>query len=356
MTMSIEKECFATYIPVPERLRAYGFAPVPGGYFYETDFFDGQFSARIFVDGDGNVSGEVIDADTGECYDPIRSELRNGAFVNMVRESYTALLKKIAESCCEKTPFREQQTNRLARYLLTAYGERSDHPFRDKDNGAVFRVPGTGKWYALVMHVEAGKIPLWDMGDENEIVEIVNLKADPEKTEELIGEKGVFPAYHMNHAAWISVVLDGTVDDTRLIELVLDSRRLVAAQAKGKTNAVHTWIIPANPAYYPIQDAFDDTDEICWKQSSAVHTGDTVYLYVGAPYSSVLFRCRAVETDLPGIRWNPNVGVKKRMRLKLERRYPIGKYSFEWLATVGIRAVRGPRGVTEAFLKEIEKE
>jgi len=207
----------------------------------------------------------------------------------------------------------------------------------------------------LIMHVEAEKIPLWDLGDGNRIVEIVNLKADPEKIDTLISERGIFPAYHMHHASWISVVLDGTVEDARLIELVLDSRNLVAAQAHGKTSAVHQWIIPANPAYYPIQDAFQTTDEIYWKQSSDIHVGDTVYMYVGAPYSCVMYRCRAVETDLPGIRWSSKVGVKKRMRLKLEMIYPPGRYSFAWLATVGIRAVRGPRSVTDAFLAEINK-
>lgn len=355
MTMSIEKECFAGYIPVPERLRAYGFVPVPGGYFYETAFFDGQFQARITVGRDGSVTGEVIDSDTEEAYDPIRSETRNGAYVSMVRETYSELLRKIAASCCEKMPFREMQANRLALYLLTAYRERPDRPFRDKENGAVFRVSGTEKWYALIMHVEAEKIPLWDLGDGNRTVEIVNLKADPEKMDALIAERGIFPAYHMNHASWISVVLDGTVEDARLIELVLDSRSLVAAQARGKTSGVHQWIIPANPAYYPIQNAFETTDEIYWKQSSDIHPGDTVYMYVGAPYSCVMYRCRAVETGLPGIRWSSKVGVKKRMRLKLEKIYPPGRYSFAWLATVGIRAVRGPRGVTDMFLEEIEK-
>ncbi len=35
---------------------------------------------------------------------------------------------------------------------------------------------------------------------------------------------------------------------------------------KQKLRPAKEWIIPANPKYYDIEHAFDDTDEINWKQ------------------------------------------------------------------------------------------
>jgi predicted DNA-binding protein (MmcQ/YjbR family) len=52
-------------------------------------------------------------------------------------------------------------------------------------------------------------------------IDIVNLKCDPVLTGSLRMEKGIFPAYHMNKDKWISVALDGSVDDEQ-IKMLLD--------------------------------------------------------------------------------------------------------------------------------------
>ena len=59
------------------------------------------------------------------------------------------------------------------------------------------------------------------------------------------------------------------------------------------------WLIPSNPKYYDIIHAFDDTDEIDWKQGAGIKTGDTVFMYVGSPVSAVLYKCKVTETDIP---------------------------------------------------------
>lgn len=49
---------------------------------------------------------------------------------------------------------------------------------------------------------------------------IINLKIDTSKRDELHKINGIYPAFHMNHKTWISVVLDDTIRDEKVMELV----------------------------------------------------------------------------------------------------------------------------------------
>ena len=51
-------------------------------------------------------------------------------------------------------------------------------------------------------------------------VDVMNLKVDPVKAQDVLKIPGVYPAYHMNHKQWISVALDGTLTDGDVMELV----------------------------------------------------------------------------------------------------------------------------------------
>ncbi|MBQ6334848.1 MAG: hypothetical protein IJI46_07270 [Erysipelotrichaceae bacterium] len=95
-----------------------------------------------------------------------------------------------------------------------------------------------------------------------------------------------------------------------------------------------------------ILHCFDDTDEILWKQSSKVQKGDIVYLYVAEPVSAVLYRCEAVEVNIPYAYQDKNVSMKQVMRLKLLKKYGEKEHTFSELNALGIKAVRGPRKIS----------
>ena len=125
----------------------------------------------------------------------------------------------------------------LEAYILNHYSTEPDYPWADTPRAAVFRHAGNRKWFALVMEVPRDKLGLAG----TETLDIVNFKCDPILISSLRGETGIFPAYHMNKASWITVALDGSVS-AETIELLLDvsyemtkpkSRRKAA---KGKEN------------------------------------------------------------------------------------------------------------------------
>ena len=92
------------------------------------------------------------------------------------------------------------------KHILETYGIEPDFPWQDKSN-AVFRHPLGKKWFALVMD-----IPKSRLGEKDESV-VVNLKCPPSLVSSFCQDNGIYHAYHMNKANWISVVLADADED-----------------------------------------------------------------------------------------------------------------------------------------------
>ena len=119
------------------------------------------------------------------------------------------------------------------------------------------------------------------------------------------------------------------------------------------SNIKGEWLIPANPKYYDIINAFNETDTIIWKQSNNIWAGDIVFIYVAAPISAILYKCEVLEVDIPYRYSDKNVSMEKVMKIKLLKRYAKDKFTFEMLNEYGIKWVRGPRGLTDELSKEL---
>ena len=125
----------------------------------------------------------------------------------------------------------------LEAYIRNHYATLPDYPWADTPRAAVFRHAGNRKWFALLMEVPREKLGL----PGTEKLDIVNFKCDPILISSLRGETGIFPAYHMNKASWITASLDGSVP-AETIKLLLDvSYELTKPKprrkaAKGKEN------------------------------------------------------------------------------------------------------------------------
>ena len=239
-------------------------------------------------------------------------------------------------------------------YVKKKYKVLPEYPWRKYDGSAVLRHKDNKKWFALLMGVQGDKVGL--LGTV--YADVINLKVDDMLFRDVIlREDGIMPAYHMNKMHWISVLLDGTVPENMVFDLI-DRSFLATASAKKKEKIrpPKEWIIPANPKYYDIVHAFDDTDLIDWKQGAGIKKGDTVFLYVGAPVSAVLYKCRVVETGIPYRFENEYITIKALMKIRLQRRYETDRFTFEVLKEeYGIYAVRGPRGIPNSLSAALNK-
>lgn len=199
-----------------EKLKEFGFSFENNTYVYTEDFLDSNFKAVIEIS--DVLKGKVIDNNSDEEYIPLRIESFGGEYVCKVREAYKSILKRIADICCTDIFFADDQANRITKFIDETYGVKPDFPWKD-DNG-VFRHLDNNKWFSLIMYVSLDA--LLKNGD-NRKLNIINLKIDGAKRDELHKINGIYPAFHMNHKTWISVVLDDTICDDKIIELIQSS-------------------------------------------------------------------------------------------------------------------------------------
>ncbi len=80
----------------------------------------------------------------------------------------------------------------LFQWVKLEYGTEPEYPW--KDLNAVLRRADNDKWYGVILSVAGRKLGL----EDDNTIDVINLKSDPMLIGFLRGQKGYFPAYHMN--------------------------------------------------------------------------------------------------------------------------------------------------------------
>ncbi len=233
------------------------------------------------------------------------------------------------------------------------YGTEPEYLWARYPDYAVLRHAENRKWYGIVMNVPKKSLGL--RGDGT--ADVLNVKlADPFLADVLVAKPGYFRGYHIRRGNWISVLLDGTVPFEEICGWLNESFVTTAPrEKKQKLRPPKEWLVPANPKYYDVEAAFAGSDEINWKQGAGIRKGDTVYLYVAAPVSAILYRCEVTETDIPYRYDDGKVRMKALMKIRLTKRYPPDAFPFALLGKeYGIFAVRGPRGVPHSLSEALK--
>ena len=227
----IEETVFSRKRWIESKMLAYGFHKANKTYILEKTFLDGDFKTVLSVTPKGQVTGKVIDTITQDEYYQLRQETATGPYVNRVRSAYRSLLTDIADSCCSDVLFASSQANRLTQAILDHFQVKPDFPWehfsRYQSYGA-FRHTSNRKWFALIMNV---KREVLDRDGNTSLIDILNVKIPPAQGDELRQIPGIYPAYHMNHKTWISVVLDETLPDEKILELIDTSYQLTTTSA-----------------------------------------------------------------------------------------------------------------------------
>ncbi|MBQ1441375.1 MAG: MmcQ/YjbR family DNA-binding protein [Clostridia bacterium] len=87
----------------------------------------------------------------------------------------------------------------------------------------VFRNRKNKKWFAIIMDIEKSRLGLEDEGK----IDIIDLKCDPILIGSLLHNEGYLPAYHMSKKNWITVLLDGSVSENELKDLICLSYEII---------------------------------------------------------------------------------------------------------------------------------
>ena len=103
-------------------------------------------------------------------------------------------------------------------WVKSEYGTLPEYQWAKFPRYAVLR-NGDNKWYAVIMDIPKNKFDI----DSDEVVDVLNVKADMMLIDMLVGKPGYYRAYHMNKNQWISIFLDGSVPDEVIKNLIAES-------------------------------------------------------------------------------------------------------------------------------------
>ena len=210
--MSIENNIFKRYVPISEKCKKE----------YEVFFLDNKFKAVIKIQDNGNVTGTVYDIENNDEFLPLRVESQEGSFVGKVREEYEKILTDIRDKYFTKNHFIYPQSNRITQLIYKKYGNKPEFLWEKFDGSGIFRNPESKKWYAGILDVKGNKITKTKHG----IIEVLDIKLNPEEIQELLMQPDFYPAYHMNKKTWITIILDDSLSDKKIMELIEESHKL----------------------------------------------------------------------------------------------------------------------------------
>ena len=205
-------EIFKAYQFNSKKAKEYGFIENQGVWTYSSTILQGDFLMMVTVE-DGDLSFQVYDQETGDLYPQVHMTGMRGTFVGSVREACLEELFDIRKACFEVQEFLCPQTNRIMALVQEKYGNQLEYLWEKSPDTAVLRHEDNQKWYAILMRIPWDRL---DKGREG-LVEAVNLKHD--QVAGLLSQNGIYPAFHMNKRYWISLPLDDTLTDEKVLEL-----------------------------------------------------------------------------------------------------------------------------------------
>ena len=205
-------EIFKAYQFNSKKAKEYGFIENQDVWTYSSPILQGDFLMRITVEG-SDLRFQVFDQETGDLYPQVHMESMRGTFVGSVREACLEELFDIRKACFEVQEFICPQTKRIMTRVQEMYENQLEYLWEKSPNTAVLRHEDNQKWYAVLMKIS------WEKLDKSRegLVEAVNLKHD--QVADLLSQNGIYPAFHMNKRYWISLPLDDTLTDEKVLEL-----------------------------------------------------------------------------------------------------------------------------------------
>ena len=202
-----------------EQLNGFGFKEEVEKLIYRKEILNSSFLIEIvFVN--NQLTIEVYDLEFDEIYSLFSVDSAVGETIQNIREHVEKLLSSILGLADESGKI----SSEIIDYCYNKYGENHVNPFKKHPDILAF-VNEKNKWYALLSDVEYNKLN--KNTDITTKVKILNVKYPTDRILEIIDNKSIFPAYHMNKKHWISIVLDKNIKLETIEELIDISYSLI---------------------------------------------------------------------------------------------------------------------------------
>lgn len=213
-----------------EKLLKYGFKIENKKYIYKTNILDNQFELNVIISEKENYS-KLIDLEEKTEFALADIENAEGQFIGTIKQEYDKAIDEIIENCTDKEAFKSKQALDIINYITQKYNDKLEFLWEKFDNNAIWRNKQNNKWYGVLLVIPKSKLGI----KSEEIIEVINLRYEKEKIEEILDDKKIFRGYHMNKKSWITIKLDDSIDTETILDLVDNSYNLSIGNKCGLT-------------------------------------------------------------------------------------------------------------------------
>ena len=302
-----------------QKLEEFGFQKNKNEYVFKDEICEGQFEVVISISEKKKFS-KVIDLMNEDEYMLVDVQDSVGEFVGKVREEYELLLQDFINYCTAPNVFKSKQAQEVIKYVKEKYNDDLEFLWNKLPEAAIWRNQGNQKWYGILMKISEKKLGI----ESDKIVEIIDLRCV--KDSNIFDNEKIFPGYHMNKQSWITIKLDGSMTTKEIFEYIDMSYHI----NKGSG----AWFLPTNPRMFDIIYYMNHHKIVTWDKALGVLPNDFIYIYVGAPYSAILYKCKVIKAE-------PNPATKKKdITMEVIEKYDKEKYPMKLLKEHGLKTVR----------------
>lgn len=220
-----------------EKLEEFGFCVESSRYVYNVKIADGEFEMFMYIEEGFDkvcISSTVIDILTGEEYVLHEIPGAHGNFLDNIRAEVERITRRILEECFgiprKDSKLKNRQTAEVISYAREKYGDEAEFLWEKFPDCAVLRRKDTKKWYAAILTTGRAKFGY----DNDETIEVLDLKETPETIATLVDNTNFFPGYHMNKKHWYTIILDGRIEKEEIFERIDTSHELVGPKKASK--------------------------------------------------------------------------------------------------------------------------
>lgn len=212
------------------KLLKYGFIKENEKYIYKTYICDDQFEVNIVISNTDKYS-KLIDLESEIEFALVDVESVEGQFIGKLRQEYEEIITDVVVKCTSKEAFKSNQAKEVIEYIEKKYGDKLEFLWEKFDDNAIWRNKQNNKWYGALLIVSESKLGL---KSDNKI-EIIDLRYQKEKIENIVDNEKIFLGYHMNKKSWITIKLDNSLDTKIICDLIDNSYNLSIGNKCGLT-------------------------------------------------------------------------------------------------------------------------
>lgn len=190
-----------------DSLEKFGFIKVKDNLEYHKSILNNDFDIVIVIK-ENEVFSYIFDNNFNEEYFNINLNT-SGEFINSLKQSYEEVINDFFNKCTSIDTGYSNQVKTIIKYINDKYQDNIEYLWESFPTSGIFRNKKNNKWYAVIMSVKENKVG----GETEKEITVIDLSYYKGETEKIIDNKKIWRGYHMNKNSWITIKLDGTVDN-----------------------------------------------------------------------------------------------------------------------------------------------